>query len=377
MNEITFDSIKKSQDGRRIDLIVRLDGRSYPLYFQSDSMELAAFPESFVAAAILPAMKARVPVIRVDAGLSSIFVKSVGEIQRVFQSWKPTYGAVEIKSKTRPPFVRNRTGKTGLFFSGGIDSYYSFLTQRDEIDTLVYLDGFDVPLKYTELRKRLRHNIQRISTLFDFPITTLETNLREFEESFLSWSFAHGAALASVSYLLAEYFSTLNISPNGNPALTTPFGSHPDLDPHWSSDILITAPIPNDINKIEKLRYISQFDPVCDTLRVCYKFPDTGINCGVCNKCLRSMVYLQTVGAYEEFKGGFNKPLDVRVLAGFHQITAENVDLLYKASKTLEENGTYPETARALRKILYPNPRLVRIKKRLRRLLKPLFMRKQ
>jgi len=376
MDEITFDHIRKSQDGHRIEITVQIRDRKVALYFLSNDIELDPFSEALIAATILPAMKLRIPIIRVDGEVSPLFLQNIEKLQSVFTSWKPTYGRVEIKSSQSFSFERQNPGKTGLFFSAGVDSYYAFLTQKEHIDALIYLDGFDVPLKYTNLRERLHQNIERISQTFNFPILTIETNLKDLHDPYLSWSFSHGSGLAAAGYLLAAHFSKLWIAPSGNPALVTPFGTHPDLDSKWSSDFLTTDPAPGDIERIEKLRFLGQFGTVPETLHICLKFNQKAINCGRCAKCLRTLVYMQAAGVYERFLPVFEKPLDPGLLARFHNIGDEKVDLLFKAYAILKENGLYTDTTRALESALNPNPIFIKIKNSLRKWGKPLVMRK-
>ncbi|MCZ7553805.1 MAG: hypothetical protein M5U05_14670 [Anaerolineales bacterium] len=68
---------------------------------------------------------------------------------------------------------------------------------------------------------------------------------------------------------------------------------------------------------------------------------------------MRSMVYLQVTGDYDKYTV-FEQPLDLNRLARYKRIGAPEYDQLYHALSELEANQRYPETARVLRKILYP-----------------------
>src|SRR5690606_26336313 len=78
-----------------------------------------------------------------------------------------------------------------------------------------------------------------------------------------------------------------------------PWGSHPDLDKHWSSESLEFVHDGCDLGRIEKVRFISQSDVAMETLRVCFRTPTDALNCGRCEKCLRTMINLRIVGALE------------------------------------------------------------------------------
>ncbi len=101
-----------------------------------------------------------------------------------------------------------------------------------------------------------------------------------------------------VSLVVLGYYSCQNIErlyiagTGGGPADRDPFGSHPDLDPNWSTEILEFVH-EMEANKIEKCQLIGQYEVALQTLHVCLQFPGTGIKLWECEKCLRSQVYLQ------------------------------------------------------------------------------------
>src|SRR5574337_867736 len=45
--------------------------------------------------------------------------------------------------------------KVAVFFSGGLDSFYTLLKRRNEIDSLVFIHGFDIPLENVALREQV------------------------------------------------------------------------------------------------------------------------------------------------------------------------------------------------------------------------------
>ena len=135
------------------------------------------------------------------------------------------------------------------------------------------------------------------------------------------------------------------------PADREPFGSHPDLDPNWSTEILEFIH-EADANKLEKCRLIGQYEVALQTLHVCLRYPETGLNCGECEKCLRSQVYLQVAGAAERCTA-FPEPLNLKLLGQLKVSQDRERNLLYKALDSLEQQKTYPDTARVLRAILF------------------------
>jgi len=351
MEIIEIGPIHSSQDGHRIDGIIRVGDQEYPVYFQTQETRLEPNLEAFLALALLPAMKKRSGVIHADGIVSQRFVAGTKRFQQVFRSWKPNYGLIEFSNIQVEPRSRLQNGKKGVFFSGGLDSYFVFLAHLDEISAFINLDGFDIPLEETSMRNRMLANCKYIGQQFGKQAIILETNARQFIETFVTWSFSHGSVIGSAGLLLMPEYERLYIAGAGVPADRDPFGSHPDLDPNWSTEILEFIHY-EEVDKIDKCRLIGQNDVALQTLNVCLRFPETGLNCGECEKCLRSQVYLQVAGAYERCTA-FPKPLNLKLLGQLKVSHDRQKNLLYTALRQLEEQKTYSETARILRVLLH------------------------
>ena len=87
-----------------------------------------------------------------------------------------------------------------------------------------------------------------------------------------------------------------------------PWGSHPDLDPNWSSDQIELIHDGCERNKFNKYELIVQDQVALKTLRVCWENRDGAYNCGKCGKCIRAMITLKVWGI-QEHPGSFSSPL--------------------------------------------------------------------
>ena len=296
-------------------------------------------------------MKKRAVAIEVNGTVSQRFLEGTERVQHVFRSWKPNYGQIEIRNVQAQPSSRNQNGKRGVFFSGGLDSYHTFLFHLEEISAFIYLEGFDIPLEEQSMRKKMVDNCRFIGQQFKKQPIILETNARQFVENFVTWSYSHGSVMGSAGLLFMPEYERLYVAGAGNPADRDPFGSHPDLDPNWSTEILEFIH-ESEFDKIEKCRLIGEYEVALKTLHVCLRFPEKGLNCGECEKCLRSQVYLQAAGAAERCTA-FPNSLDLRQLGHLKVHQDKQKNLLYKALKVFEEQKTYPDTARVLKTILF------------------------
>ena len=344
MSSLFIGSIQSSSDGHRISAPIRIGKDQFEIFFQTHDTQLSPNPEAFLAVALLPAMKLKLERIEYNGVVNHQFVEGMRAIQQVFRTWKPNYGELDFSVLETQPDQNCAGGKTGVFFSGGVDSYYTFLSRRDEIDALINIDGFDIPLEQQSMRRRMKANLRLIGERFGKKVIFIETNARQFSERFLAWSFSHGSVIAGSGHVLSPEFATFHLASFGNPHNMYRFGVHPEIDPHWSSDCTHFNHSDSGVNKIEEIKYCGQFDTFCETLRICLRYPDEGLNCGRCEKCLRTMVYSQASGVYSRMKA-FEKPLDLRQLSRYKRISSPEKDLLYEALETLEQQNTYPETA--------------------------------
>jgi 7-cyano-7-deazaguanine synthase in queuosine biosynthesis len=189
-----------------------------------------------------------------------------------------------------------------LFFSGGVDSFYSLIKHRDEIDNLVLIHGFDIPLAETKTFELASEQAQEAARLFSKRLIVVRTNLH-WEESRLyteqpqipcSWGMYHGSALAAVAYALAPNHSKVYIASSYSYVDLHPWGSHPLLDPLWSTE---SVQIVHDSceTRVDKLRLLVQYPEALARLRVCWE--NRGYyNCSLCEKCVRTRLGLRAFG---------------------------------------------------------------------------------
>jgi hypothetical protein len=143
-------------------------------------------------------------------------------------------------------------------------------------------------------------------------VIEVETNLRTFLDRYAAWArLAHGSAMASVGLLLLPFFRRLYVASTHTYADLFPWGSHPMLDPLWSTEGLEFVHDGCEASRVDKTRLIAQSETALRFLRVCWRNPDGAYNCGQCEKCVRTMVNLHAVGALDRCRS-FDRSLDIR-----------------------------------------------------------------
>lgn len=183
-----------------------------------------------------------------------------------------------------------RASGVGLAFSLGVDSFYSCFFAEPAPDFLVLAAGFDVPLERQEVLDAMCRSVAEIAEVTGARWALIETNLRKhrlFRKA--SWEYVHGGAVAMLGHLLSDRCATFIISSSFEQGKLGPWGSHPDLDPLWSSSALRIQHFGEDVSRLEKLRRLINH-PVARIyvqrhLRVCWVAPNRSGNCGRCRKC--------------------------------------------------------------------------------------------
>lgn len=280
--------------------------------------------DPFVAALLLPAMRLGEQ-LEINSPVSRTLLSSVPRIQSIYKRWDPTLSKVAVKCPVRqeqPDAGRPRN--VGLFFSCGVDSFYSLLNNiknhakdDDAIDDLIVVNGFDIFLRRRGgLFARLLSNAARVGQKTGKRILPVATNIRDLSDRFVDWALLyHGAGMASVGLALGSVFERIYVAATHYETELLRWGSSPLLDPLWSTESLSFLHDGCEVRRVEKIRSIARSPIVLETLRVCttHSYSDKVYNCGSCSKCLRTMIGLHLAGALGNCRT-LPRKIDVRLL---------------------------------------------------------------
>lgn len=334
---------------------VEIEGVTHTISYTSVELSLDRAADAFLAASLIPAMRAGEPILGTDP-VSPLLLASVDRIEDVIGSWRqrfPSYDVyqrvpVDAPARSSAPLPANRA--VAAFFTGGVDSFYTVLRHRDEVDALVYVRGFDVALDAGELDALVLEGVRSAAGELGVPLVVVSTDLRAFSNQFSRWDHYHGAALASVAHLLAAHFSMVLIPATQTYAHLAPLGSHPLLDPLWSSEDVELVHDGCEASRLDKLELIAAEPAARHWLRVCWENRGGLYNCGRCEKCLRTMVAMDALGVL----GKFDRIPHRISGADIARLRLPEIAYTWEASLAmLEASGHDPQVARAVRRRLY------------------------
>ncbi len=330
---------------------IGIGGQRHEVWYRVAEGPVASGAETFLAAALVPAMKLGAD-LRIPGRVSPRLLSAIPKIQDILHTWYYPYlqkTAVAVEAQQPHPSILS--GDVGCFFSGGVDSFYTLLKHREEITKLIFVHGFDIRLDDGLLRAKVSGVLRTVASEFQKPLIEVETNLRTFSETYAGWELYHGCALATVALLLSPQFRKVYIPASYSYSQLHPWGSHPLLDPLWSTDETEIVHDGCEALRIEKVARISTCNVALRWLRSCWENPGGVYNCGRCRKCLLTMVLLRAVGALERC-ATFEGSLDLKAVSRLPPLNMPSNTINPPTLEILERLGKDPALAQALRDCL-------------------------
>jgi hypothetical protein len=276
----------------------------FELFFEFSGAAPAADGNWAVVASLLPAMVWREEKLHIDAPVSATLLANLPAIQDIYQAWVPHARRVSVQAAE---VIDDRDQRAGLasgsasFFSGGVDSLFTLIKNRGTLTHMILLHGFDVALCEENYFGALRARAEMVAGAFGKRLIAVRTNVREFcFQKYEQWGYYYGAVLAAISLCLSGSHSAVRIGSGYSFNDLVPHGSHPLLDPLWSTGALRIVHDGAESTRMRKVEVIAREPAALRMLRVCREQPESEMNCGQCEKCLRTMVALQLLGRLDQ-----------------------------------------------------------------------------
>ena len=274
------------------------DGRwkvSWPVggesvWFSSET-ELALRPESIVCAFLLHQM-AKKAELSGDVSIDPVFADNLPKIAAVAKAYwgfdrsLPSFPTAADIDAPNP--------KSAMFFTGGIDSFFTLKRNQGEISTLINVHGFDIKLDDEARFEASADGIRDVADMLGIDAVFVSTNLKQSRTfNSVNWLKTHGAALAAIAQLLPGTAGVVRVASSD---VAPPHGSHPDLDNLWTSGAVRLLNDEINISRFDKVKEIVHWAPAQKHLKVCWQNLSADLNCGRCEKCLRSQVAIKAAG---------------------------------------------------------------------------------
>lgn len=267
---------------------------------QDEDASLLADPrrgDHALVAALLWAMRKGID-INVDGSVSPKLLVGLEILQEIWHRWKPErYSKISIQAKeeSAPEYVECE--RSALFaFSGGVDASFTLLRhlkqkagrKNRKPGAALIVQGMDISIERDDFYNAAMERAQLILNGTGVPLLGMKTNSRELGQD---WEDSFGLQLIACFLALQKNFSyAIKGSEEPYDALLLPWGSTPMTDYLCSTECLQIEHDGAAYDRTEKVEWLSKNTAICDYLRVCWAGPDLGKNCGVCEKCIRTML---------------------------------------------------------------------------------------
>jgi hypothetical protein len=322
---------------------------------------LSRTADPWLAMLLWPAMRLGQD-LHVEATASARLVAAMPTLMTIMHCWDSRFRPVEIRTRTT-----SHEPKAGpavaSFFSGGVDSFYTALKNLApatpapaRITHLISAQGLDVKLRDEVLWAQVRRSLQASAAHLGCTWVECATNVHELvQEEFMAWSMYYGAALAGLALGIRGLWNRVLIPAAQTYADLYPGGTHPLLDPLWSTESVHIVNDGAEATRIQKIRSQVARSPVAlQHLRVCWENRDGRYNCGECEKCLRTMVSLKIAGVLDKCQS-FDRPLSYKAVRSVRLRSPSQRVLMTQNYQAAQISGTDPALVRALRQCVHPS----------------------
>jgi hypothetical protein len=307
----------------------------------------------FAAALLLPSMKQGEDLV-IEGSISAQLYQGMHAIMHEVLKWDIGLQPIKIEANALvadPP----RPQRSASFFSGGVDSFYTYLKhttdpiEKDRIDSFILVNGFDIDRRNTQLWDLTLENIKSIAEADKVELIVVRSNIQGLVEPILLWDYTHGGCLAGVGLFLRGAFHQIYIPSTHSAAEQIPWGSNLALDGHWSAEGTTFIHDGTEATRIEKvISQIARSPLALEHLRVCFANERGAYNCGKCDKCLRTMINLYVAGVLEK-SSTFPHHIDPDLVAAIPTIPGEHGGIFHTENlRALQEKNLAPELQQAI-----------------------------
>lgn len=283
-------------------------------------------PHAFLIACIMPAMRFGEKRIAIeDAEICPELIEGLDTVIAWMRHW---YGGdrqpVTIEATPLANLPDPKTPlRAGFFFSGGVDSLATLRNNRMRFPKthpgyvkdgfMIYgIEAYDADEPEGQLAAFDLH-LEAINTVAkdaDIQLIPVYTNVKSLEEDWEFWrNEFQGAVLAAVAYIFSKRVTKVSIGSTFDIASLEPWGSHPVIDLNFSNSYLQIHHDGVALSRLDKVKLISDWQVALDNVKVCFLNSPKQLNCGVCEKCIRTRTALLAIGKLD--RAGAFKPAEI------------------------------------------------------------------
>jgi len=370
-----ISNLKFIHDGNRARVTANVqwedcDRPGHNIYIETEeafAKDLSLSPHAFLVGCIIPALHFGERRIFLDAEICPTLREGLETVMALMKEWtKGEYKPLNIEANTRSAVSNlNNHKRAGLFLSGGMDSLAALRINKKtypeqhpgSIKDCLLVHGFDIGgviergMKY-HVFDRAKEALSEIAKDANVALIPVYTNIRHLcDERELWLDRFFGAVLAAVAHAFSSRLNLVYIASSYDIPNLTPCGSHPLLDPAYSSYDLRIIHRDLALSRLEKLRIVADWDVAFQNFRVCLANVPDRLNCGKCEKCIRTMIELLAIAALDKTKAFVENDVTPELLAQF-DITIRHRDSFYREMLSPLKKQGWDDLVNTIKKML-------------------------
>ncbi len=326
----------------------------------------SANPEAFLVGCLLPALHMGEKRIKVEGEICPFLKESLGVAMKILEHWTDgKYTPVVMETGVLPGGDRQVLKRTGMVMSGGMDSLAALRLNRlnypethpGYVRDCFFIHGFDIGgvvergMKYHVFERAMKAAL-KITRDAGARLVPVYTNIRHLcDERDLWLNSFFGAVLAAVAHSFSDRIDMMFIGSSYDIPNLHPCGSHPLLDPEYSSWRMRIRHRDYELTRLEKIRIVSRWDTAFNNFRVCLANVPDLLNCGKCEKCVRTRLELAALGLLDKTRAFVQEELTPRDIEKF-DITIRERPPFYRPLIPLLRNQGRDDLASVIEKKL-------------------------
>ena len=314
-----IENLRSEQNGTRVRITAKViwedcDGPNQEIFFETGSEfadDIWCNPHTFLVGCALPALHHGEERLAIDEAICPELRNGLMTAMGWLNEWfEPSRRPIRIETKPGIAWPLQRSApRAGSFLSGGVDSLAILRANRLDfpldhplsIKDCIFVHGFDIGAfkdgdQELDLFDLATTSLYEITQDAGVALIPVYTNVRHLSDKVHFWIYEfHGAALASVAHVFSRRLGTVSIASGFSVPNIIQAATHPLIDPNYSSADLQLRHEGVLYSRLDRIRLLADWEVALRNLRVCTLNRPGMLNCGECEKCVRTMTQLLAV----------------------------------------------------------------------------------
>jgi hypothetical protein len=304
-----------------------------------------ANPHAFAVGCLIPALYFGERRLALDESICPRLKEGLETVMAIMHHWTGgRFRPLAIEAPLSPSALHpDKKRHAAIFLSGGMDSLAALKQIKDNYapthpgyprDALL-VHGFDIGgviergAKY-HVFERAKAAMAPVAAAADLTLIPVYTNIRHLCDKRDLWlNQFFGAVLAAAAHAFSARIDLAWLASSYDIPHLHPCGSHPLLDPEYSSYDLSIHHRDTRLARMDKLKIVAAWDVAFQNFRVCLANVPDRLNCGRCEKCVRTMLELEALGLLDKTRAFADDAVDPQWLDAF-SITIRGRESFYE-----------------------------------------------